>query len=368
MSSQSERYHYPERLEAVRQAMQASGLEAALIGQAENRRYLSGFTGSAGRLIITAQDACIAVDPRYYEQATLEAPDYELYEVGHQANARAVERLTKLGITRAGFEAESVTYSEAEELREKGPGIEWVPVKAMVETLRAVKSSDEIEAIRAAVHLADQTVQHLYDTIRAGMTEQQVAWQAEVFTREHGATGVAFPFIIAGGKNAALPHASPSADPIEPGQPVVVDLGARINGYVSDITRTFSLGRPQDPEYEKVYNIVLRAQEAAIQGARPGMTGVEIDRLARQVIEEAGYGEQFGHGLGHGVGLAVHEMPRLGPAAQDTPIEAGAVVTFEPGIYIAGRFGVRIEDIGVITEGGVEVLTNASKPPVVSRG
>jgi Xaa-Pro aminopeptidase len=198
------------------------------------------------------------------------------------------------------------------------------------------------------------------------MRENELAWELEKFMRERGAEGLAFPIIVGSGTNSALPHHATGDKPIEAGEPIVVDMGAAIDGYNGDLTRTFSLGPAVDPDYESVYAIVAEANQAAAGGIRAGVTGRDADALARSVIEDAGYGEAFGHGLGHGVGLNVHEMPRLSPAAGEAQLRAGMVITIEPGIYLPGRFGVRIEDLAVVREDGIEFLSHVAKEPILA--
>jgi len=196
------------------------------------------------------------------------------------------------------------------------------------------------------------------------MTEREAAWELEAYMRTHGADKIAFDLIVGSGPNGAMPHHHSDPRPIQTGEPIVLDLGAQVNGYHSDLTRTICLGRPQDGRFLEIYDVVLRAQEAALRGIRAGMTGIEADRIARDVIEAAGYGDSFGHGLGHGVGLAVHEGPRAGRTSEDTLL-AGSTLTIEPGIYLPGWGGVRIEDLTLVCENGVQLISHASKEPLV---
>lgn len=243
--------------------------------------------------------------------------------------------------------------------------MEWVPLKETVEALRAVKETVEVEALRRSVALTDASFEHLMERIKPGMTEREAAWEIETYMRTHGASKVAFDLMVAAGPNGALPHARTGDHAIRPGEPVVVDIGCVVDGYCSDMTRTFCLGQPS-PEYLEVWDLVLQAQEAAEATIRAGLSGVEVDAIARGVIDGAGYGEYFGHGLGHGVGLAIHEGPRASRLSKDR-LEAGMSLTIEPGIYLPGRFGVRLEDLVIIHEDGIEILTNTPKMPVVDR-
>ncbi|MFN2292632.1 MAG: M24 family metallopeptidase [Anaerolineae bacterium] len=350
------------RLEQLRRSLAEQELDAILISQPENRRYLSGFTGSAGFLLITAQEAILATDFRYYEQVGREAPDFQLAKIKSRFEDLLPDLVAGLGIKRLGFEAEHATVHQLYRWSELANNVEWLPQRQTVERIRAVKEEGELQALRRSVALTDAAFAHLLDVLEPGMTEQQAAWEIEVYMRTHGASKVAFDFIVAAGPNGALPHASASQHSIAEGEPVVIDIGCIVDGYCSDMTRTICLGQP-DSRYLEVWQIVHRAQETAEANIRAGMTGIEADALARGVIERAGYSDSFGHGLGHGVGLAVHEMPWASPR-NDNVLEAGMVLTVEPGIYLPGEFGVRIEDLVIIREEGVEVLTQSSKRAV----
>ena len=355
------------RVSRLRQLMAEKRVAGVLITSPENRRYLSGFTGSAGVLIVTALRQAIATDFRYYEQAGVECPDWELLKTSPDFDSKIPDVLGELGLGEQtiGFEAAQVPVDRwrcwQAALDEHTPLIETTN---MVETLRRSKDEGELQDIKWAVALADQALDHIYGWIRPGVTEKQVAWELESAMRSRGASAIAFEVIVASGPNAALPHARSGDRVIQAGEPVVLDLGCVVEGYCSDATRTVCLGRPADERYLELWNLVLQAQQAAESGIKAGITGMEGDRLAREVIAAAGYGEHFGHGLGHGVGLAIHEDPRLSVTYSD-PLPAGSVVTVEPGIYLAGWGGVRTEDMVVVREEGVEVLTSAAKIPIL---
>ena len=355
------------RVSRLRQLMAEKRVAGVLITSPENRRYLSGFTGSAGVLIVTALRQAIATDFRYYEQAGVECPDWELLKTSPDFDSKIPDVLGELGLGEQtiGFEAAQVPVDRwrcwQSALDEHTPLIETTN---MVETLRRSKDEGELQDIKWAVALADQALDHIYGWIRPGVTEKQVAWELESAMRSRGASAIAFEVIVASGPNAALPHARSGDRVIQAGEPVVLDLGCVVEGYCSDATRTVCLGRPSDDRYLELWNLVLQAQQAAESGIKAGITGMEGDRLAREVIAAAGYGEHFGHGLGHGVGLAIHEDPRLSVTYSD-PLPAGSVVTVEPGIYLAGWGGVRTEDMVVVREEGVEVLTSAAKIPIL---
>jgi Xaa-Pro aminopeptidase len=353
------------RLAKLRQALPQHDLDAILISQPENRRYLSGFTGSAGWLIISAERAILSTDFRYFEQVARQSPDFELAKIKTKFPDLLPEILSGLGAKRLGFESQHLTVDELYTLSQAAGDVDLVPLKDTVETLRAIKDGGEIDALRRSAALTDEAFAHLLDVIRPGMTELQAAWEIESAMRTGGASKVAFDLIVAAGPNGALPHARPGDHPIQPGEPVVVDIGCVVDGYCSDMTRTFCLGEPSD-KYLEVWETVLQAQQAAKEAIRAGVSGVQADAAARDVIVEAGYGENFGHGLGHGVGLAVHEGPRAGRLSKDI-LEAGMSLTVEPGIYLPGEFGVRLEDLVIIDGAGIEILSKTPKMPVVGR-
>jgi Xaa-Pro aminopeptidase len=355
------------RLTKLRQKMASDGLEAILITDSANRRYLSGFTGTAGMLIITQDRAVLATDFRYYQQVEKQAPQFELVKIKDRFINLLPDLINELGIHQLGFESKNVTVDNHKDLADALPnGVEFVATSDIVEVLRSVKDAEELAALGRAIALGDAAYAHITESMQPGMAERQVAWELESFMRSHGAEKVAFDIIVAAGPNGAMPHARTSDRPIQPGEPVVMDLGAVVDGYCSDLTRTVSLGGA-DGQYRKVYEIVLQAQQAALENIRPGMTGQEADAIARAVITEAEYGEAFGHGLGHGVGLMIHEKPGVGRLSDKDVLQAGMVFSVEPGIYLPGEFGVRIEDLVVLREDGPEALSRASKEPILFR-
>jgi Xaa-Pro aminopeptidase len=324
-------------------------LEGILISQPENRRYLSGFNGSAGFLFIAPKDKILATDSRYTVQAKSQAPDYRLVTISGDTGQWFPQIIAELGIKRLGFESEHIPFAQHQrwcDILNKGKsGLKLVPVDGIVEALRALKEPEEIELMSRAAEIADAAMAHIRQEIRVGMTELEAAWEIEKFMREEGSQSIPFDIIVGSGPNAALPHAQPSARAIKESEPIVIDIGARVEGYGSDLSRTFCLGAP-DETFKKVYDTVLAARDTAMAIIKEG----DADQLARTVIEEGGYGQNFGHGLGHGVGLAPHELPRLGPNSTDK-LENSMVFTIEPGIYLEGWGGVRIEDM-VVMEGG----------------
>lgn len=341
-------------------------IEGIFVSQPENRRYLSGFNGSAGFLVITAQDKILATDFRYTAQARSQAPDYKLFTISGDMSRWLPELVAGLGIKRLGFEAEHIAFAQHQRLCDilnKGnSGLKLIPTDGAVESLRALKEPEEIELITKAAGIADAAMGHIREKLRPGMTEREAAWEIEKFMREEGSQTIPFDIIVASGPNSALPHAPPSTRAIREAEPIVIDIGARVGGYGSDLSRTICLGAP-DETFKKVYDTVLGAQKAAMAIIKEGMSGGEADQIARTVIKEGGYGEAFGHGLGHGVGLAPHESPRLGPDSTDK-LADNMVFTIEPGIYLEGWGGVRIEDMVVMEGGELKQISKAENRTV----
>jgi len=353
------------RLGHLRQALVERELDAILVSQPENMRYLSGFTGGEGYLLITDEDALLATDFRYYEQVEREAPAFRLAKITTKFESLLPQMVTEVGAHRVGFEGDHVTYERYQSWVKTVDNCEWISTKGIVEDLRMIKDESELAAIRRAVALADEAVVHIMEMIHPGMTEKQVSWELESYMRTHGADQVSFTIIVGAGPNGAMPHAVTTDRPIEPGEPIIMDLGAKVDGYCSDLTRTFCIGQPRDDKYLEVWSTVLAAQQAARKAMRAGMPGKEAHEIASKVIDDAGYGDYLGHGLGHGVGLQIHERPRAGRLSEDTLLP-GAVITIEPGIYLPGWGGVRIEDMVVIRETDAEVLTKAPKRAIVN--
>jgi Xaa-Pro aminopeptidase len=357
-------HDYHARLERLRELLEAQQLEAMIVSQTENRRYLSGFTGTDGTLFISRDQAALITDFRFTEQASREAPLFEIVEAIPDMLSSELSRLAgETGAKRVGFEGNHVSFAVHQDWLGSAEGYELVLVQGLVEGLRTVKDEQELELIRQAAAIGDGALTHVRQSLRPGMTEREVAWEIEVYMRTHGAEAVAFDTIVASGPNGAMAHATVSDRAIQEGEPIVLDLGARVEGYHSDLTRTLVLSKP-DERFQEVYYLVLDAQMKALAGIKPGMTGREADALAREVVTARGYGKRFGHGLGHSVGLAIHEDPKLGTLCTAV-LEPGNTLTVEPGIYITGWGGVRIEDLVVVTDTGIEVLSKAGKGPVV---
>jgi Xaa-Pro aminopeptidase len=352
-----------KRLRKLRASIAERELDALLLSQPENLRYLSGFTGSSGWLLISGQNAILATDFRYVEQAKGESPDFEIIQTKQELRDWLPGLVSDLGWHKLGFEANFISYEGynrlSEAIKTKQVNLKLVPTTGIVEKLRSIKEPEELGFITKAVELTDAAFEQAKAIIRPGITEKEAAWEIEKFLRQKGSDGIPFEIIVASGPNSALPHTRPTEKIICSGEPVLIDMGARINGYCSDFSRTLFLGRA-DKTFREIYNIVLKAQATAMEGIESGMDASQADRLARSVVKQAGYGDAFGHGLGHGVGLAVHEFPTLGPSSLDS-LADGMVFTIEPGIYLAGKGGVRIEDMVVLENGKARVLTKAKK-------
>jgi Xaa-Pro aminopeptidase len=353
------------RLERLRAATAERELDGALLSSPQSRRYISGFTGSAGYLLITPGDAIIATDFRYYEQSAAQAPGFRLHKTVQGFDTWLPPLFEGLGGKKIAFESNDLTVATHKAMLKalsSLPGSErpeLAPTPDLVEKLRIIKEPVEVEALQKAVDLGDAAFTDVAQRIEPGWTERQVAWEIEKYIREHGGDGLSFDTIVAGGPWGAMPHAYPRDRALQAGEGVVIDMGCDVGGYMSDLTRTIFLGQP-DEQFKKIYDIVLTAQLTAEEMVKPGMTGEECHTIAHNVIEAAGYGETFGHGLGHGIGLQVHEAPRVGRTSQDV-LENDMVFTIEPGIYVTGWGGVRIEDMVVLENGKARVMSRAPK-------
>ncbi len=374
---------YASRIERLRALFDEAKIDGMLISQPESRFYLSGYTGhdlpprdSAGYLMIGKAGAWLLTDPRTSEQAENEAKDYTVvaYNVNARQSQRFIEGVQELGITKLGFEsihlphAFWVAFSDA--VGEKGaegkdgpipgPGVELVPLKDIVDKLRIRKDTQELTDLQAAIDVLDDCFMHLAkNELRVGRTEKEIALAVEQYLQSRGST-TSFPSIVASGPNSSMPHAVPTDRQIQEGEPITIDIGAMVNGYCSDMTRTICIGTPTE-KLREIHQLVLEAQETAERGITNGMTGKDADALARDYLAEAGYGDAFTHGLGHGIGLEVHEPPSLSLRGSETPLSDGMVFSVEPGIYLPGWGGVRIEDLVVMEGAGVRVLCRSPK-------
>jgi len=338
------------------------GVDALVVTRLPNVRYLTGFTGSNGQVVLTPAETAFYTDGRYTEQSRREAPDLRrgTYTSFPEALAEACKELEA---KRVAFEAEGVTYRLYQDLSDKLEGIELLPVRDEVERLRWIKEPEEIRLLDEAQALTDETFDRIVAKLTEGMTELEVAIEMELTMRQAGAEGLAFDTIVAFGESAAEPHHHPTDRPLRRGDVVKMDFGAVAGGYHADMTRTVAFGEPSAKARE-IYEVVRAAQQAGIDGVRAGVRGRDPDEAARAVIREAGYGEQFSHSLGHGVGLEVHEGPSLRWTSDDV-LPVSTVVTVEPGIYVAGVGGVRIEDMVEVTAEGCRVLPRSTKELLV---
>jgi Xaa-Pro aminopeptidase len=351
------------KLQEIRDWMKKEGVDGLLITNGYNRRYISGFTGSSGCCLLTEDTADLITDFRYIEQATRQAPGFKI--VKHQADMleTAIERAKGYGIKHLGFEKNHITYALYQRLVEFADSIELVPAAGAVEASRLIKTAEEVQIIKEAAAIADKAFSHILNYIKPGVTELAVANELEFYMRSLGATRTSFDTIVASGVRSALPHGVASDKVIETGEMVTLDFGAYYKGYCSDITRTIAVGEPGE-KMREIYDVVLRAQLNGVQHIKAGMTGREADALTRDIIADAGYGSNYGHSTGHGIGLEVHEGPTLSVRGEQKLV-SGMIVTVEPGVYLDGIGGVRIEDDVRITEEGCEILTSSPKELLV---
>lgn len=351
------------KLEEIRNRFKELSINGLLITSDYNRRYMTGFTGTAGVAVISEQKAVFITDFRYTEQAAKQIQGYEIIQHSGPIIEEVAKVVHDLGIKKLGFEQDHLTYQAYASYKKELSNSEFVPVSGAVEKLRLIKSPSEIKILKEAAEIADAAYKHILTYVKPGLKEIEVANELEFFMRKNGAISSSFDIIVASGYRSALPHGVASDKVIEKGDFVTLDFGAYYKGYCSDITRTFAVGEPSD-ELKKIYSTVLEAQLRGMNGIKPGMTGKEADALTRDYIKAQGYGEYFGHSTGHGLGMEVHEGPALS-FRSDTVLEQGMVVTVEPGIYVAGLGGVRIEDDVVITETGNESLTHSPKELII---
>ena len=366
MASEMEKGTYQDRLDLFRQKLRETGADTAWIVQPENRRYLSGFkaedpqlTESSGSLFISASRMVLVTDSRYAEQAKDEAALAEVHTVKGDLMEELPGLLEDLGTKTLGFEGHYLTWSRYNRLSKKietlNLGIKLIPLEELVESLREIKSGDEIRLMEDSATMISSILDEVIPWIKPGMTEKKVKWHIEDMARNMGADDMAFPPIVASGPNAALPHAVPTDRKIREGEPIILDVGVKLAGYCSDTTRTVFLGDPEE-EFKTIYDTVRSAQLAALEIIKDGVKSDEPDKVARNIIKKAGYGEYFGHALGHGVGLATHEGPRLS-SQKPVLLRRGMVVTVEPGIYIPEKGGVRLEEMVLVEPEGAKILT-----------
>jgi Xaa-Pro aminopeptidase len=348
-----------ERIIKLRKKLNESYLDAAVIIKPENRRYISGFTGSTGTVIITQEKLILLTDSRYTEQAKKESQQFNIIDPGIKYLEKIKEIFVDLRVKKFSFEDDYITYKKYLELKEHLSDFEFVSGKNIIEDLRKIKDDYEIKQVSEAVKISDTAFKYILDFIKPGIKEKDIALELEYHMKKNGAEDTAFPTIVASGWRSSLPHGLASTKEINYGDFVTIDFGAVYKGYNSDMTRTLCVGKPDDKQFE-IYNLVLKAQIEAINNIKEGISCREADDFARKIISDNGYGSYFGHGLGHGVGLAVHEMPALSYKSKDILIK-NMVVTVEPGVYIPEWGGVRIEDMVLIQENNVYILTKSEK-------
>jgi Xaa-Pro aminopeptidase len=358
-----------KRIETIRKSLKKNHLDTFMVLIEQNRYFLSGYKGedtqfdeTAGALFITPDQLVLATDSRFSLQAENEAPLYEIitYKKGLEKEIPAIAQ--KLKIKQLGFESVRLTCLQYQKIRQEldennHSEIKLIHTENIVEELRIIKEEHEIQALKNALKIAEDVFADIFSLLEPGMTEKEISWQMEKQLRERGADALSFPTIVASGPNSALPHAIVTDRKITEGEPVLFDWGVKLNGYCSDISRTVILGMPDDT-FRRVFQTVYEAQQKAIEAIKPGMTGKQVDQIAREHIDSTEFRGKFSHGLGHGTGLAVHEGPRLSPLKEDL-LEPGMVFTVEPGIYIPEWGGVRLENMVVLRDYGAEVLNNS---------
>ena len=350
------------KLQQLRNEFAAHNIDAMLVTNPINVSYLSGFTGDDSYILVTATEAIFFTDARYTEQVKHETAGFRIVQRKSTLLEEVVREVKEAGLQAVGFEKEYVTYAMYQ-LFDKYIDAQIVGVGGLIEKLRLIKTPEEINIIKVACGIVDDTFEHILQFIQPGMTELQVSNEMEYHMRKLGAKSSSFDTIVASGWRSALPHGTATDKIIEKGDIVTLDFGALYNGYISDTTRTIAVGEPSD-QLKEIYDIVLNAQIRGVEALKPGMTGVEADAVARDYITKNGYGEAFGHSTGHGIGREVHEAPALSYRSSYT-LAPGMCVTCEPGIYIPGVGGVRIEDDVLITETGHELLTHAKKDLII---
>lgn len=350
------------RMDRLRHLLEKEELDAYLVTNHYNLRYLTRFTGTTAIAVIAKDQAFFITDSRYTEQAKKQVPDFEIVQNRGPIFDEAAKLCDKYHWKTLAIEENDITFAQYAELEAKIAS-KLVPTSGLVEGLRQVKDQSEIELIEKAVEIADKGFMHVLETIQPGLTEIEVANQLDFFMRSLGATGTSFDTILASGKRSALPHGVASEKVIEEGDLITLDFGCYYQGYVSDMTRTFAIGEVPDQLHE-IYNIVYEANRRVREIARPGMRSDELDSIARDYITEQGYGDYFGHGTGHGIGLEIHEGPVVSPRSEEI-YEVGNVITDEPGIYLPGIGGVRIEDDLLLTPEGNRVLTKSPRDLIV---
>ena len=352
-----------DRVAALTALARAQGLDALLVYSDHNRNYASRFTGTSGALLITPKGPFFLTDSRYTLQAGKQVTHAKVLLQTRNLLVEAVERFKATGAHKIGFEASQVTVTHYEYLKKALPKVQWLPAKGLVEGLRLIKDADEQRRMVEAGRITDVAIHHILGYIKPGVREDELAAELEHEMRRQGAEGTSFDSIVASGWRSALPHGIASGKKVQKGDFIVFDFGCKFQGYCSDMTRTVCVGKPS-PLQKKIYGIVQKAQAAGLAMVKPGKTTGDVDAASRNVIKKAGYSKRFGHGTGHGVGVEVHEDPRVGPGAKDV-LKPGMAITVEPGIYLDGRFGVRIEDLVIVQDKGYKNMYRTTKDLII---
>lgn len=351
------------RIAKLRKQFGSLNIDGMLVSSPHNRRYLTGFTGTNGHVLIGRKNNIFITDFRYEESARKECIGFEIAVQGKSFLETLSELIKKEGINNLGFEENHVTYQQYKKYKEILPEINLVSVSNVVEKLRTIKDDQEISNIRKAAQIADEGFTYILGIIKPGAVELEIALELEMFMRKRGASSLSFETIVASGERSSMPHGAASNKVIKNGDVVTLDFGCVYKGYCSDMTRTIFVGKA-DEKIRKIYDIVLEAQLSSLAAIKPSVVCSRVDEIARGIIKNNGYEKNFGHGLGHSVGLEIHEEPRFSPSDKSV-LEPGMVITVEPGIYVEGLGGVRIEDLIVITDNGYENLTSSSKDIIV---
>ncbi len=343
----------------INDILKRKNLEAVVVTSAENLRYFSGFTGGEGLLVFTPEKKYIIVDGRYTIQAKEQAKDFEVIEY----KTLPYKIVADMRFDKIGFEDKTISYNSFKMMSRAMPAVTTIGVSDELNEYRKVKSAEECKKIRRAEHIGDMAFEHILQYIKPGITEKEIALELEYYMKKQGASGLSFDTIVAVGERSALPHAYLTDKKVEEGKVVLLDYGCVYDGYCGDMTRTVAIGYADD-KTKNIYDTVLRAQLAAIDSIKSGVFNKEVDRVARDIITDAGYGENFNHSLGHGIGLEIHEQPNLSPRSEDI-LKTGNVVSVEPGIYLEDFCGIRIEDLVMVTDNGCENFTLSSKDFII---
>ncbi|MBO4991442.1 MAG: aminopeptidase P family protein [Firmicutes bacterium] len=353
---------YVNRIQRVRSAMKERGIEGLWLSKRENQGYVTGFPSSDVFVLLTEQENYLITDFRYIE-AVKDACEPLFTVIMTDTGNSLWDVVKKIGVKSMGVEESVLTVSDLKQLQAALPHSTWKDASGLIEEIRIIKDETELAAMERAIALTDRCFSHMLTVLHSGMTEKQGALEIEMFLKSNGAQRLSFPTICVSGARTSLPHGEPSDKEMEPGDFVTMDFGCVVDGYCSDMTRTVAIGHVSE-EQKEIYQIVRRAQEAVLQNLKAGIGWAEGDRFARDIIEEAGYGPYFGHGTGHGVGLEIHEAPTMSPRGRGT-FREGMTVTVEPGIYLPKKFGVRIEDLAIVTSSGIINKVKSNKELII---